>query len=83
MSKEINNCFTHKEMQLLKSEMYKKTNCINAFTISNVHISLSEEEKSDNKQKEVVIFEQDSRFCEAHFEIFLSKSKNTQIVILK
>ena len=44
-------------MQLLKSKIFKKTNCINAFTISNVHIFLNEKEKSNNKQEEVVIFE--------------------------
>ena len=43
-------------MQLLKSEMFKKTNHINVFTISNVHISLSEEKESDNKQKKIIIF---------------------------
>ena len=55
MFKEANNCFTHKEMQLLKSEMFKKTNCVNVLTVLNVHIFLSEEEKLDNKQEEVVI----------------------------
>ena len=57
MSKEADNCFTHKKMQLLKSEMFEKTNHINAFTISNVHIFSNEEEKSDNKQEEIVISE--------------------------
>ena len=57
MFKEADDCFTHKEMQLLKFEMFEKINHINAFTISNVHIFLSEEEKSDNKQEEVVISE--------------------------
>ena len=57
MSKEADDCFTHKEMQLLKSEIFEKTNHINAFTVLNVHIFLSEKEESDNKQKEVVIFE--------------------------
>ena len=74
--KKANDYFTHKKMQLLKSEMFKKTNYINAFTISNVHIFLSEEEKSNNKQEKVVILEQDSKSHEAHFEISLSKSKN-------
>ena len=75
--KEADSCFTHREMQLLKSEMFKKTNCVNAFIVLNIHIFLSEEKKSDNKQEEVVVFEQDSRLCEAHFEISLSKLKNT------
>ena len=64
-------------MQLLKSEIFKKTNYINVFTVLNVHIFLSKEKKSDNKQEEVIISEQDSRFCEAHFEISLFKLKNT------
>ena len=81
MSKEADNCFTHREMQLLKSKMFEKTNHINAFTISNVHIFSNEEEKSDNKQKEVVISEQDSRLCEAHFKIFLFESEDTQTVV--
>ena len=83
MSKKVNSCFTHKEIQLLKSEMFKKTNCINAFTVSNVHISLSKKKKSDNKQEEVVVFKQDSKLCETHFKISLSKLKNTQIIILR
>ena len=57
MFKKVNNCFIYKEMQLLKSEMFEKTNCINTFTVLNVHIFLSEKEKSDNKQEEVVISE--------------------------
>ena len=57
MFKKVNNCFTHKEMQLLKSEIFKKTNCINAFTVLNVHIFLNEKKKSDNKQKKIVISE--------------------------
>ena len=57
MSKEANNCFTHKKMQLLKFEMFEKTNHINALTVLNIHIFLSEKKKSDNKQEEVVIFE--------------------------
>ena len=57
MFKEANNHFTHKEMQLLKSEMFEKTNCVNALTVLNVHIFSSEEEESDNKQEEVVISE--------------------------
>ena len=77
MSKEVNSCFTHRKMQLLKSKIFKKTNCVNAFMILNVHIFLSEEKKSDNKQEEVVIFKQNSRFCEAHFEISLSELKDT------
>ena len=44
-------------MQLLKSEMFEKTNHINALTVSNVHIFSSEKEKSDNRQEEVVISE--------------------------
>ena len=55
--KEANNCFTHKEMQLLKSKMFEKINHVNAFTVLNIHIFLSEKEKSDNKQEKVVIFE--------------------------
>ena len=62
MFKKTDNCFTHREMQLLKSEMFKKTNHVNAFMISNVHIFSSEEEKSDNKQEKVVIFEQCKRW---------------------
>ena len=57
MSKEADDYFTYREMQLLKSEMFKKTNYVNAFMISNVHISSNEEEKSDNKQEEVVVSE--------------------------
>ena len=44
-------------MQLLKFKIFKKTNCINVFTVSNVHIFLSEKEKSDNKQEEIIISE--------------------------
>ena len=83
MSKKANNHFTHREMQLLKSEMFKKTNCVNALTVSNVHISLSEKKKSNNKQEKVVVFEQNSRLYEAYFKISLSKLKDTQTVILK
>ena len=54
--KKADDYFTYKKMQLLKSEMFKKTNHINAFTVLNVHIFSSEKEKSDNKQEEVVIF---------------------------
>ena len=57
MFKEANNCFTYRKMQLLKSKMFEKTNHINAFTVSNVYIFLSEKKKSDNKQEEVVISE--------------------------
>ena len=57
MSKEADNYFTYREMQLLKSEIFEKTNYINAFTVLNVHIFSSEEEKSDNKQEEVIISE--------------------------
>ena len=57
MSKEADNYFTHRKIQLLKSEIFKKTNCVNVFTVLNVHIFLNEKKKSDNKQKEVVIFE--------------------------
>ena len=57
MFKKADNHFTYKEMQLLKSEMFKKTNHINVFTISNVHIFLNEKEKSDDKQEEIIIFE--------------------------
>ena len=57
MFKEANDCFTHKKMQLLKSEMFKKTNCVNAFTVLNVHIFLNKKKKLDNKQEEVVVFE--------------------------
>ena len=70
-------------MQLLKSEMFKKINHINTLIILNVHISLNEEKKSDNKQEKVIIFKKDSRLCETYFEISLSKSKNTQTVVLK
>ena len=49
MSKKADNCFTHREMQLLKSEMFKKINHINAFTVLNVYIFSNEKEKSDNK----------------------------------
>ena len=45
ISKEADDCFTYKEMQLLKSKMFKKINCVNALTVSNVHIFLSEKEK--------------------------------------
>ena len=55
--KKADDCFTHRKMQLLKFKMFEKTNCINALTVSNVHIFLSEKEKSDNKQEEVVISE--------------------------
>ena len=44
-------------MQLLKSEIFKKTNHVNALTVSNVHIFSNEKKKSDNKQKEVIISE--------------------------
>ena len=44
-------------MQLLKSKIFKKTNYINALTVSNVHIFSSEKKKSDNKQEKVVVFE--------------------------
>ena len=57
MSKKADSYFTHKKIQLLKSEMFKKTNCINAFTVLNVHIFSNKEKKSDNKQEETVIFE--------------------------
>ena len=57
MFKKANNHFTHKEMQLLKSEIFKKTNHINALIVSNIHIFSSEKEESDNKQEEVVISE--------------------------
>ena len=77
MFKKANSHFTYKKMQLLKFEIFEKTNCGNAFTISNIHIFLSEEKKSDNKQEEVVIFKQNSRLCETHFKISLFKSKNT------
>ena len=56
MFKKADDCFTYKKMQLLKSEIFKKINCVNAFIILNVHISLSEKEKSDNKQEKVIIF---------------------------
>ena len=49
MFKEVNNYFTHKKMQLLKSEIFKKITYINAFIILNVHIFLSKEKKLDNK----------------------------------
>ena len=49
MSKKADNHFIYKEMQLLKSEMFEKTNCVNALIVSNVHIFLSEKEKSDDK----------------------------------
>ena len=74
--KKANNCFTHREIQLLKSEMFKKINCVNALTVLNVHIFSSEEKKSDNKQEEVVIFEQDLRFHKTHFKISLSELEN-------
>ena len=83
MFKEANRYFTYKKMQLLKFKIFKKTNHINAFTVSNVHIFSSEEKKSDNKQEKVVIFEQDSRLCEAHFKISLFELKDTQTVILR
>ena len=63
-------------MQLLKSEIFKKINYINVFTVSNVHIFLSEKKKSDNKQKEIIIFKQNSKSYEAHFKISLFKLKN-------
>ena len=81
--KEANNHFIYKEMQLLKSEMFEKTNCVNAFMILNVHIFSSEEKKSDNKQEKVVISEQDSKLCKAHFEISLSELKDIQTVVLR
>ena len=56
MSKKTNSHFTHREMQLLKFEIFEKTNCINVFTVLNVHISLNEKEKSNNKQEKVVVF---------------------------
>ena len=56
MSKKANNHFTHKEIQLLKSEIFKKINCVNAFTVLNVHIFSNEKEKSDNKQEKIVVF---------------------------
>ena len=49
MFKEANNCFTHKEMQLLKSEIFEKTNHINALTVSNVHIFSSKKKELNNK----------------------------------
>ena len=58
-------------MQLLKSEMFKKTNHVNAFTISNVHIFSNEKEKSDNKQEEVIISELSS--TNSHEEQSLEK----------
>ena len=70
-------------MQLLKFEIFEKINCINAFTISNVHISLNEEEKSDNKQKKIVISKQNSKSCETHLKISLSELKDIQTVISK
>ena len=76
MSKKADSYFTHKEMQLLKSEIFKKTNHINAFTVLNVHIFLNKKEKSDNKQEEVIVFKQDSRLCKSHFKIFLFKLKD-------
>ena len=77
MFKKANSHFTYKEIQLLKSEIFKKTNCINALMILNVHIFLSEEKKSDNKQEKAIIFKQNSKLCESHFKISLSESKNT------
>ena len=71
MSKEADNCFTHREMQLLKSEMFEKINHINALTVSNVHIFSSEKEKSDNRQEEVVISELSS--TDSHEEQSLEK----------
>ena len=50
MFKEVNNCFTYRKMQLLKSEMFKKIIYVNIFTVSNVHIFLNEKKKKlDNK----------------------------------
>ena len=83
MFKEANNCFTHREIQLLKFKVFEKTTYINAFIISNVHIFLSEEEKSDNEQEKVIIFEQNFRFCKTHFKISLSELKDTQIAVLR
>ena len=77
MFKKADSCFTYKEMQLLKSEMFKKINCVNTLTVLNIHIFLNEKEKLDNKQEEIVVFEQDSRFCKSHFKIFLSELKDT------
>ena len=57
MFKKTNNHFTHKEMQLLKFKIFKKTNFVNAFTILNVHIFLNEEKKSNNKQEKIIISE--------------------------
>ena len=57
MFKKADDYFIYKEIQLLKSEMFKKTNHINALTVLNVHIFSNEKEKSDNKQEEVVISE--------------------------
>ena len=71
MSKEANDCFTHKEMQLLKSKIFEKTNHINALTVLNVHIFSSEKEKSDNKQEEVVVFELNN--IDSHEEQSLEK----------
>ena len=74
--KEADDCFTYKKMQLLKLKMFKKTTCINVFIILNICIFLSEKKKSDNEQERIVIFEQDFKSCETHFEIFLFKLKN-------
>ena len=57
MFKKANNCFTYKEMQLLKFKIFEKTICINILIISNVHIFLNEEKKSDNEQEKIIIFE--------------------------
>ena len=83
MSKKANNYFTHREIQLLKSEMFEKTNYVNALMILNIHIFLSEEKKLDNKQEKAVISKQNLKLCESHFKISLSESKDIQIVILK
>ena len=71
MSKEADDCFTHREMQLLKSEMFEKTNHINALIVLNVHIFSSEKEKSDNKQKEIIISELNN--IDSHEEQSLKK----------
>ena len=55
MFKEADNCFIYKEMQLLKFEMFKKTNYVNAFIVSNVHIFLNKKKKLNNKQEKIVI----------------------------
>ena len=71
MFKKADDCFIYKEMQLLKSEMFEKTICVNALTVLNVHIFLNEKKKSDNKQEEVIIFEFNS--TNSHEEQSLEK----------